>query len=461
MTITRKKYTNDFQIVYEPSLHELPLTTLYVFCDVGSVYEHDHVRGACHFIEHMCFKGTRKITAAKIIQEYSKIGAYFNAYTSKRYTCYTIKCQDKYIHHSLEILADMLLNSTFIESEFRREKRVVVEENNNNDNNPGSIVNDAIQRLLYKGSSYEHPVDTLNYHVKGNLQYKAVVDFYHTFYDPSRMFLSVVSNASFKDIEKILKKTAFLRSKSAKIDIPECNEGISEVSGAKRRKLLDVVPMIRHDIVKYMEPQYQLIEKRGITNVHLSIGFKACGYCSPDYYPLFVLSKIMGDGLSGRLMLLLRERKGLVYTATASINSYSTIGDFTFDTITTYENLIRNGVLPLLIKLIREMIIHAVTKEELDTIKGNIQGSMLLELQNIVTQTKYNGESIIYGCLGDSEQIVPYKDIYSTFIKDITLNDIKRVIQQYFTKENMCVCILSEKLPSLETIRKECVKISP
>jgi predicted Zn-dependent peptidase len=443
MTVTHKKYPNDFRIVYERSLNALPLTTLYIFCDVGSVHEDDMLRGASHFIEHMCFKGTSKISASKIINEYSKIGAYFNAYTSKRYTCYTIKCQDQYIHHSLEILTDMLMHSKFKEEEYHREHKVVVEENNNNDNNPDIILQDTINQLLYKGSSYEQPVDSLKYHTKDRLHYRDVIDFYHKYYHPSRMLMSVVSNTPLKEIEKIVRKMPFMKIK---------------------KPTHFVEPVIRHGIMKYREPQIQLIEKRGVTNAHIMIGFRICGCRSEDYYPLILLSKVMGSGLNGRLMLLLRERRGLVYGASASVECYEYTGDFTFSTKARVENLLHNGerglgVLPLLVKLINEMITDGITKEELYTTKGNIQGKMILDLQNIVTQTEYNAESIIYGRLGDSDKIVPYKDIYETFVKNITMDDIKRVIKRYFNKENMCVCILSEKLPSLETIKRECVKI--
>jgi len=439
MPVIVKKYPNDFQIDYEKSLSDLPLTTLYIFCDVGSAYEYDKVRVASHFIEHMCFKGTKKISSAKIFQEYSKIGAYFNAYTSKRYTCYTVKCQDDYVNHSLEILADMLMNSTFNQTEYHREEKVVVEENNNNDNKPEIILEDAIDRMLYEGSSYEPPVDSLDYHTSRTLKYRDVVDFYHTFYHPSRMLLSVVSNLSFKEIEGMCRKTVFMRK------IPQ--------------KIPPIMPVIHHGITLFREPQYLLIEKRGITNVHLSIGFRTCGIRSNDKYALTLLSKIMGNGLSGRLMALLRERKGLVYGASTSMDFFEHMGDITFTTVTKKENLIKKsgqGVLPLLMQLIKDMIKRGVTAEELEMAKGNYQGNTLLDLQDIVTQTRYNGEAVLIEGLGYSEAIVPYQDIYEKFIQKITTKEIFQIIQRYFTEENMCVCILSEKLPSLDIIKKNC-----
>ena len=149
MTVFTKEYHNGFKIIYEKSSIELPLTTIFIFCNIGSVHETENLKGAAHFIEHMCFKGTKKILHSKdIFFEYSKNGSYLNAYTNKRYTCYTIKCQDKYVKHSLEILSDMLINSTFNEKEFEKEEKVIVEENNNDNNDPESIIEDVIEQQL-------------------------------------------------------------------------------------------------------------------------------------------------------------------------------------------------------------------------------------------------------------------------------------------------------------------------
>ena len=433
MSVTIKKYPNDFKIVYEKSHSTIPITALYVFCDIGPVYEYDKMRGASHFIEHMCFKGTKKIPHSKdIFNEYAKIGAYFNAYTSKRYTCYTVKCQDEYIQHSLDILADMLMNSLFNETEFDKEEKVVLEENNNNDNKPEHLINDSTDQLIYAGSSYEFPIDNLDYHTKRSLQYKNIVEFYHTYYHPSNMFISVVSNTPFHTIESYVKKTPFIK---------------------KRKEINTGIHIINHNLKPQSSINIRLIKKRGVTNVHLNIAFRTLGHDNKDKYCLTLLEKIMGDGLNGRLMIILRESKGLVYGASARSEQYEHSGLFCFYTITKMQNF--KKVLPLMITIISDMIKKGITKDELIVAKGNFKGTSLLDLQDIVTQAKYNGEEILMG----EKKIISYKDLYEKCILPITVDDMNRVIKQYFTIQNMCVCVLSEKLPSLESIRNVCNEI--
>jgi predicted Zn-dependent peptidase len=104
------------------------------------------------------------------------------------------------------------------------------------------------------------------------------------------------------------------------------------------------------------------------------------------------------------------------------------------------------------------MIKKGITKVELATFKGNAKGNMLIESQDIVYQTRYIGEEMIFS-QSDNIKIIPYRNVFEKFIAPLTLLDIRRVIQRYFTKENMCVSILSEDLPSLETLKRECDKI--
>jgi hypothetical protein len=140
MTIKKITFPNGFRFVYEKLRNSAPITSIQVFCDLGSVYENDETRGISHFIEHMTFKGTKKNpNSIKLFLEYDKIGAELNAYTDKRFTCYMVKCEDEHVENSLKVLADMLLNSTFDRTEYKKEEKVVIEENINSNDDPEEI----------------------------------------------------------------------------------------------------------------------------------------------------------------------------------------------------------------------------------------------------------------------------------------------------------------------------------
>lgn len=435
MTISTHTYPNGFRIIHEKPKNNINITCAYLFCDVGSVHEYDKMRGVSHFIEHMCFKGTEKIpNSVDIMTEYSKIGAYFNAFTEKRYTCYTIKCEDIYLQNSLDIVSDMMMNSVFNKKEFEKEHKVVIEENNNDENDAESIADDGVNRLLYKGSSYEEPVDNLSFHKKNNLKYGDVIDFYKKYYTQNNMVLSIVSHMPFDDIKSLLKKTYFL-NKVNKHDFPIDKK------------------VIQYALKPYADIQYKLIEKKSITNTIISIGFRTCGHDNKDKYKLDVLSKIMGDSLTGRLMTVLREENGLVYGANTETTFYETIGDFKFTTKTDKNKLLsyqgKNGVLPILINIIKTMAKEGVTEEEMKIAKGSMKGNLLMDLEDTSNQCQHNGKELIL----NNNKIVSCTKIYEKFIEKITKNDVNDVIKKYFVRENMSVCIVSELLPSLEVIK--------
>jgi predicted Zn-dependent peptidase len=442
MTILEHKYPNGFRIIYEQPLNKIPVSGVYLFCNVGPVYEYNNMRGASHFIEHMCFKGTKlNPNSVHLMNEFSKIGAYFNAVTTKRYTCYTIKCMDDYLAKSIYNVSDMLINSIFNKEEFNKEHKVVLEELNNLRNDPYSKIDDEIERMLFKGSSYEYPIDDLEYHNKNSLKYNKIMEFYKAYYHPSNMFLSIVTHVPLENIKQMLKNTFFLKEKTPFAPI--------------------IMPVLQLGIEMYNNIQYNIIQSSKISNVLLSIGFRTCSHNSIEKYYLYLLSVILGSTINGRLMKILREKHGLVYSTRCEVENYEHGGKFTFFTETKFEHFLTNGrnlgVLPLLINIINDIKKNGVTNEEIKNSKGNIKGQKLLNLESISLQTKYNGEEYLF--IGDSKQIVPYSKIYDKYIKGITKENITYVINKYINKKNMCVCVISNKALYLEKLKRECEKI--
>jgi hypothetical protein len=118
------QFPNGFRFIYEKPNSDIPVTSILGFVKLGSIHERDGIRGVSHFIEHMCFKGTKRHPTSKIIsRNYDRIGAYFNAYTHKEYTCYEIKCEEQYLENSIHVLSDMMMNSQFNKKEFEKTLR--------------------------------------------------------------------------------------------------------------------------------------------------------------------------------------------------------------------------------------------------------------------------------------------------------------------------------------------------
>ena len=377
-------FPNGLRIVYEKSKSKLPITTIFLFCDLGSLYEKENFRGVSHFIEHMCFKGTQRILKTRdIFKEFDKSGSVFNASTFKQYTYYYIECLSEDLMIYFQILSDILLNSTFIQKEYDKELKVVIEENVKNEDNKEYILSDAIDSLIYKGCPLENPIDTLAFHkTQGSYDRQKVLDLYELFYQPSNMVVSMVSNLSLSTLLYKIKHTYFYSRKSFHVD-----------ALSREKLVIYQPPAVQTNIA------YNIKEIPHTKATYLSIAFRTCSQHSLDKYVLNLLEYIIGGFYNSRLFMLLREDNGLTYKTRVNNQYFEVMGDLTLMAITDPKKLIKNhekkGVLPLIIGLLKELIEKGVRKEELAMAKTFIKGRMILNMSDQETNAVYNGEEVL------------------------------------------------------------------
>jgi len=437
------KYKNGLQLIYEKPNNKLPISVVYCFVDLGSIYEDDGIRGSSHFIEHMCFKGTRKIASSKVLSgKFDEVGAFFNAFTTKEYTCYTVKCQQYFVENCIHILGDMMMNSIFQKSEFQKEKKVVMEETIKNEDSPDDRMNKEMESMLYAGSSFAAPIDTIAYHTHNALPYEKIIEIYKAFYRPSRFVLSVVSQLPFDQICRFVSKSDFMKSR------PQ-----SQVYDPLKFHVKMLVNEIH-------EPQYKIVKRKGVSATYIYVGFRTCPSDNNEKYVLEFLSNILGGIMSSRLFILLRDKNGLTYSSYANTTHYKNGGDFSIYTMANPDKIIRNGpskpgVLPLLMQLLKDLVDKGITPGELKKIKGNMYGTGILDLENASNQASHNGVNLIL--FRKPDEIVPYKNLYSKFFSKITVKMVNYIIRKYFLKEKMFVLLMGEHPPSLEEV-KECCK---
>ena len=442
------KYPNGFTLVYESSNQELPIAALYAYIRVGSINENDANRGASHFIEHMCFKGTRKIKKPNdLFTEYNKIGAVYNAFTEKDHTCFYLHCADEYIQNCLNILSDIILNSVFKEKEYRMETPVVLEEMIREQDDPDTNLFNQVDSFLYEGTPYSEPVDDISYHRKKHpYDYQQTIDYYRRYYRPDNIVLSIVSSLSFNKIKQVLKNTFF-------------------VGSCKTKSILEKrEPMPTEIIHRGNNITYKLLQKTGMKSQHLCISFRTCSYSHEDRFSLNLLSQIIGGGMGSRLFNLLRERNGLTYESSCSTDYLLVGGEFNIYAVLDPSKLLYNGkkkgVLPLIIELLNELIHVGIETKELEIAKSNYKGKMVLQQEKISHIASYNG---LHALLYSDEPEIVYSEIYEKCYDKITLKQVNEVVRKYFTQpSNICVGIIGEHgshFPNLEMVKRICDKL--
>lgn len=426
--MTTHTFPNGFRLIYEKPKNSLEISSIIAFCNLGAVHEHSGILGVSHFIEHMCFKGTKKIKVSKkIFETFDNVGTYYNASTNKRYTQYDIKCGDENTETSIHLLSDMLLNSVFDKKEYTKEHQVVIEENLQDSEDSESIMADATELLLYSGSPFEHPIDHIKYHKgKHAMPYDAVIETYKTYYTPGNIVLSVVSNVPFKKIISFIEKSYFATMSSHPVPCLEWRPLTTSSKG----------------------PEYTFLKGREKNVCYLSIAFNVCNQYSTDKFILNYIRSLLGGPFSSRLFMTLREYNGLTYSIDVDTQYFEIGGDFTISTVCDDDKLIRNGdhqgVLPLIMDVIGDLISNGVSKSEFDIIKNYIKGKLLLAQEDNTTIAEHNGEYTLLYSGADGFEFTRYRDVYDKYYKPMTQEDVHAAVKKYFTKENMKVCIVGD-----------------
>ncbi len=422
MSIKTLTLDNGLRIAFQSAETKTNLASIQVFCDVGSVHETEGNRGSAHFIEHMCFKGTKKLPTSRDVNLVFDItGSESNAYTDRRHTCYYVSTHKDNTDKCIQVIGDMLLNSTFVKSEYMKERDVVKEEAIKDEDDAELLAFVETDAIIYRGTPYQHSVDELKYHVGKNvLQYDAVIDMYKKYYVPNRIILSICSNNKFEDIVKWAAK-AFL-SKSVHHFEP-LNLGLIQP--------LHTMPTI-------------VIKKRNISPIIVCIGFRTCSLYHPDKYPLKLLKAVLSGRMTSRMFMLLREENGLTYSSYASCDFFEHMGDFKLFAECNPDKFLKNGskdgVFPLLMHMINNLVISE--KEMIDA-KQYIEGNYKMKCENPDIIAKHNGKSILMGI-----KPIEYKYKYKTYYAPITVDQVNECVKKYFNVNNLVVTIVGSNPPS-------------
>lgn len=431
-------YENGFRLIYEKTHINTTQISINVFCDIGSIHEPEKtddsnsLRGAAHFIEHMCFKGTRAIRNTHALSlVFDKSGAFLNAFTDRRYTCYYVTGLCDQASKYINTLGDMLLNSVFDKHEYEKEHDVVREEMTKDADDAELTVLENADRVLYAGSTFANPVDLLKYHTGPNaLKHADVLHFYNQYYVPSRFILSICSTKSFAEIKRCVDASQFAKS--------------------HKKPVTPVAPLIL-GITPQTSVQYRIVKQSGITPTHICIGFRTCAINNADKYCLKILKNVLSETMNARLFFILREDNGLSYTSNAMCDYFEHMGDFKIyaecDNTKVFKNGRGLGVFPLLTQMIEDLVKNGIHNNELSIVKRYLEGKMKMKSENCDVISKHNGKTALFGLTQ-----ITYADVYKKCIEPLSKHTIDAIIRKYFRCENMTVSVISS---SAEVVKQK------
>ena len=265
---------------------------------VGGRDETKEINGVAHLLEHMAFKGTKTKNALQIAETIENVGGDINAYTSKEITAYYVKLLADDLPYGIDILTDILQNSTFAEEELNRERGVIIQEIGMYLDTPDDMIFDYWQEKAYPdqpmGRSILGKTDIIK-----NISREEVKSFMMNHYNPKKMIISAAGKINHEQFVESIKKLC--------TNLPK---GLTQ----QRVK------------ASYQSGEYR--EDKKLEQIHLMLGFEGINYFDEDYYSLEIYDSLLGGGMSSRLFQEIREKRGLVYSIQSFSANYTDTGIF-------------------------------------------------------------------------------------------------------------------------------------
>ncbi|XP_032825634.1 mitochondrial-processing peptidase subunit beta-like [Petromyzon marinus] len=244
--------------------------TVGLWIDAGSRYENEKNNGTAHFLEHMAFKGTKKRSQLDLELEIENMGAHLNAYTSREQTVYFAKAFAEDLPKAVEILADIIQNSTLGEAEMERERGVILREMQEVETNMQEVVFDYLHATAYQGTALGRtilgPTKNIKSIARGDL-----VDYISTHYKGPRMVLSAAGGIRHDELVQLAQKHLG--------NLPFQYEG-------------DEVPVL--PICRFTGSEI-LVRDDKMPLAHVALAVESVGWPEADTIPLMVANTLIGN----------------------------------------------------------------------------------------------------------------------------------------------------------------------
>ena len=402
----------------------MPISYIGVAIDAGTRNELPDESGMAHFVEHLLFKGTERRRSWHIINRLESVGGQLDAYTTKEETYIYATVPNEYTDRALELLADIVLNSTFPENEIEKERDVVVDEIQSYNDSPSELIYDEFEDLLF-------PHDPIGRNILGTEQSlesfnsNKIRSFVHRNYTPDRMVVFAMGNIKFdwlvKRIEKYFTPYSHLTL--------EGGEGGSQFSILNSQFSTRQVP-------QPYTPAHRTTP-RDTYQAHCIIGNRCIPMTSDERLTMLLLNNILGGpNMSSRLNLALRERNGLCYTIESNVTNYTDTGVWNIYFGCDPRNLAKAK--RLCMQQLDILQNTPLNNNQLATAKRQLRGQVLIGNQNKENLILGLSKAYLHGL-----ELKPDSEHFQ-FIDSLTPSDLQSLAQRIFNPDQLSTLIYTE-----------------
>ena len=389
---------------------EVPHTrsvSINIFVGVGSRHESDENAGASHFLEHLLFKGTTRRPDPEMISgPVEGVGGVLNAETEQEMTVYWCKVPRPYFAESLDLLIDLVRNPLMAAGEIERERGVVIDELAMIHDHPDYKVESLIDDMLWPNHPLGRDVGGTKETVSV-LSRDMLVGHLDRYYAPTN---TVISVAGAIDHDTVVSEVERLTGDWEPGTAPEWIP-----FEAKTRP-----PRVRMDF-------------RRTEQAHLSIALPGVSLFHPDRYALGLLSVALGEGMSSRLFLELRERRGLAYDVHSGVSHFMDCGAFQIGA-GTEPRRVYDAVDTIMAEV--ASIRDGISEEESDRARRLTSGRLMLRMEDTSAVSSWFGaQEMLAGEILDLDDAISRLDA-------LTSEEIDRVAKDVFVSDGLSMAVV-------------------
>ena len=382
------------------------------YVGAGSRYETIEESGISHFVEHMLFKGTPSHSTPKEISETIEgIGGVMNAATDRELTTYWCKVPATHFNVALDLLTDMIKNSLFDPVEIEKERQVILEELAMTYDNPSFIADLLIDEIMWPDHPLGRDVGGTRESVEA-ITRPMLINYFNAQYTCPNVVISIAGN--FPQEEAI--NTLSNHFKNWGTEQPRKWTPVEEAQAY---------------------PRFKITQKK-TEQAQICVGLKGLPSTHKDRYGLDLLGTILGDGMSSRLFVELRENQGIAYDVHTTVSHLMDCGS-----LITYAGVDPANTSAAIDGILAEMskIKRGIPDDEINKAKEFLKGRLILRLEDSRSMAAWIGAQELI-----LNQIIPLEEVLNQ-VNAVTTDDLLRIANDLIITEKLSVAVVGRYKP--------------
>ena len=382
-----------------------------VWVGVGGRYESENLSGISHFIEHLLFKGTERLSARDISQSIEGRGGYCNAFTQEEMTCFYARTAYDHTWKIFDVLAEMYLHPRFDAADVEKECGVIGEEIMMYRDQPEQVVQEMLGSILWQDHQLGRPLigtpESLRRLTRDQL-------------------------FAFKKKKYVSKNTVL--SFAGRVAHDDCVNHAAKIM----KRIGDHPEPVYKLVTSAVSQKRVALKSKDIEQAQLAIGFRLFGRFDKRRYALKVLSVILGENMSSRLFQVVREKHGLAYAVHSGVQLFAETGALVISA--GLDRSRQEKAVELILREVCRLKHHLVSTRELARAKEYVVGHLRLAMEGPSGHMMWMGEHLLNyrACLAPEDAI--------RAVQGVSAEDVRKVADAIFRERLASLALLAPGL---------------